>query len=62
MDRVFVGHEFIRPRLSGYSVSLHTVSLSCVAGAVLGTLYMLVPEVFTNALGKYASPLFSFVR
>lgn len=52
MDRVFVGHEFIRPRLSGYSVSFHTVSPSCVAGAVAGTLHMLVPEVFTNALGK----------
>lgn len=58
MDRVFVGHAFIRPRLSGYSVSLYTPSPSCVAGAVLGTLYMLVPEVFTNALGKYTSPLF----
>lgn len=46
---------FPQPRMSGYSVSLHTPSHSWVRGTVSGTLYVLVPVGFTNALVKNAS-------
>lgn len=58
MDRVFVVDGFISPRLSGYSVYLHIPSPPLGGRSSVRHFIQLVPEVFTNALGKYASPLF----